>query len=375
MDEEDPNRREADENGDTSVYLPSKSTADILRQLDRQSMAFAQLMASAQANMLPIAKVMQSIDNRLAEVAVSISKSNLAAVAQNAHRTLVLAESRCQEMLRSLANAPLFQAYIRTTLSIHASQSIALAETLSSARIASAALQGVDFSRFATRYSGIQTSVRHIETLTDRFSQSFLDLIPSADDIGDLKQLPEFALPSAGKDVALTAVSLRSIGEIKDNESVLAEASPWFTETSCRQLLAAVDPKLAGMLEGAYHALTQKGPDRARQVMSSLRELWNWTVRFLAPDDDVAAWAPDGLSKDGKVTRVGRVNYICRHINHGSLRKFLQNDVEVCVELMEFFHRVHALEPIVGDSQLAALIYRTESGLSFLIRIHLDGRG
>ncbi|WP_368671139.1 hypothetical protein [Frankia sp. BMG5.23] len=78
-------------------------------------------------------------------------------------------------------------------------------------------------------------------------------------------------------------------------------------------------PKAVPKLRGAWHALTSNGPDAASQAANSGVEALDWTLRTIAPDDEVLAWrenvgqyAKEIDPKNGKPHRALRVRYAVR---------------------------------------------------------------
>ena len=142
-------------------------------------------------------------------------------------------------------------------------------------------------------------------------------------------------------------------------------------------LLQGVDPTLVRLYIGAHDALSGKSVDRARHVLSSLRELWQHLLRQLAPDEHVLSWAPSDdkeLRREGRPTRKARVLYICRTLNHAPLNDFVVADTRALVKFVDFFNRVHELDPGLTDKQLRALLLRTDSWLTYILQIWEETR-
>lgn len=81
--------------------------------------------------------------------------------------------------------------------------------------------------------------------------------------------------------------------------------------------LAAVHPDLPNRIDGAWERIRGGGADAAGQAANSLMEAVDWTLRLLAPDDDVLAWhasenRPDSELHMGKPTRPLRLRYAVR---------------------------------------------------------------
>jgi len=136
-------------------------------------------------------------------------------------------------------------------------------------------------------------------------------------------------------------------------------------------LLMAFDPSLPPLLAGAYESLCGDNPDRVRHVAVSLRELFNHVLHRLAPDEQVQEWARDrGLVDGGRPTRRARLLYICRSMECDALSKFLEQDAQSTLALMNALNSgTHAVTSRLTCGQLRALVLRMESLLVFLLQI------
>lgn len=159
-------------------------------------------------------------------------------------------------------------------------------------------MAGIDFEAIRSRFqiempviSGLESSIAHV-------AASYGNLAESLREISDITRLPAFVLPgppvkstprvSRSRPYALGMNGMRT--RPKTEIQLVAEAE---LETSgCIALLQQVDPGLARPYIGARDALYGNNTDRARHILSSLRELWNHLLRRLAPNDLVAAWIP-----------------------------------------------------------------------------------
>ena len=174
---------------------------------------------------------------------------------------------------------------------------------------------------------------------------------------------------------SFTLETLPPWNERDEDETVIQLVTEAELETlGCIDLLQQLDPSLARLYIGARDALHGNNVDRARHILSSLRELWNHLLRRLAPDDLVAAWIP-GVSNqkellyDDKPTRRARVVYVCRELNSDPRTAFLTHDTRALVKLLELFNRVHELETALTDEQLRAILLRTDSWLIYILQI------
>jgi hypothetical protein len=263
---------------------------------------------------------------------------------------------------------------------LQASAKLALCDT--SLRLAATErfMAGIDFEAIRGRFqiempviAGLESSIAHV-------AASYGGLAESIREISDITRLPAFVLPGATREIYTTSFALETLrpwGDRDEDEAeteiqLVAEAE---LETSgCIALLQQVDPGLARPYIGARDALYGNNADRARHILSSLRELWNHLLRRLAPDDLVAAWIPGvsnqkDLLHEGKPTRRARVLYVCRELNNDPLTDFLMHDTRAVVGMIELFNRVHELETALTDEQLRAILLRTDSWLMYILQI------
>ena len=263
---------------------------------------------------------------------------------------------------------------------LQASAKLALCDT--SLRLAATErfMAGIDFEAIRGRFqiempviAGLESSIAHV-------AASYGGLAESIREISDITRLPAFVLPGATREIYTTSFALETLrpwGDRDEDEAeteiqLVAEAE---LETSgCIALLQQVDPGLARPYIGARDALYGNNTDRARHILSSLRELWNHLLRRLAPDDLVAAWIPGvsnqkDLLHEGKPTRRARVLYVCRELNNAPLSDFLMHDTRALVKMIELFNRVHELETALTDEQLRAILLRTNSWLMYILQI------
>lgn len=263
---------------------------------------------------------------------------------------------------------------------LQASAKLALCDTSLRLAATERLMAGIDFEAIRGRFQieipvivGLERSIAHV-------AASYGGLAESLREISDITRLPSFVLPGATREIYTTSYALETLRPWDDWDEDEAEteiqlATEAELETSgCIALLQQVDPGLARPYIGARDALYGNNADRARHIMSSLRELWNHLLRRLAPDDLVAAWIP-GLSNqkdllhDGKPTRRARVLYVCRELNNDPLTDFLIQDTRALVKLIELFNRVHELETELTDKQLRAILLKTDSWLMYLLQI------
>jgi hypothetical protein len=263
---------------------------------------------------------------------------------------------------------------------LQASAKLALCDTSLRLTATERLMAGIDFEAIKSRFqiempviSGLESSIAHA-------AASYGSLAESLREISDITRLPSFVLPGATREIYTTSFALETLRpwDERDEEEAETEiqlvAEAELETSGCIALLQQVDPGLARPYIGARDALSGNNTDRARHILSSLRELWNHLLRRLAPNDLVAAWIPGianqkDLLHEGKPTRRARVLYVCRELNSDPLTDFLLHDTRALVKLIELFNRVHELETELTDEQLRAIVLKTDSWLMYILQI------
>lgn len=97
----------------------------------------------------------------------------------------------------------------------------------------------------------------------------------------------------------------------------VAILGPAKASAELRTRLGDVHPSLRERLDGAWERITGGGADAASQAANSLMETVDWTLRTLAPDEDVLSWhasegRPQKELQDHRPTRTLRVRYVVR---------------------------------------------------------------
>jgi len=263
---------------------------------------------------------------------------------------------------------------------IQASASLALCDVSLQLTATERLMAGIDFDAIRNRFqievpvvSGLERSIAHVVA-------SYGSLAESLREIPDITRLPHFILPGATREIYTTSLALETIRpwderDEEDTETEIQLITDAELETAgCIALLQQVDPGLARPYVGARDALNGNNADRARHILSSLRELWNHLLRRLAPDELVSAWITGNINQhdllhEGRPTRRARVLYVCRELNNDPLKEFLTHDTRALVKLIELFNRVHELETELTDEQLRAILLKTDSWLMYILQI------
>ena len=234
---------------------------------------------------------------------------------------------------------------------------------------------------FLGRYLDIQLStVSEVQRSMSDLWASFDGLASSMPSLEDIVQLPSFVLPGATLELSTTSHALDVLCPTEhrtDAEVIELEPYPLVEEetgdSDLIALLERVGPQFVSMYRGAVAALDGDNPDRSRHVLTSFRELWNHILRKLAPKEEVAEWIEgnrvQGYLHDGQPTRHAKLRYVLRNLEDESLRDFVKADARAMVELYALYGRLHGLDTDVSDEQLRAITIRTESYLSYILRV------
>ena len=301
------------------------------------------------------------------------------------------AANRIAESLRAVHDSwlgkskPLQQEFSQLS-QLHASAKLALGDGSLQLIAAERLMAGIDFEALGSHFqiklpaiSGLESSIAHVAT-------SYGSLAGSLREISDITRLPAFVLPGATREIYTTSFALESLRTREERDEDKAETEIQLVaeaevETSdCIALLKQVDPRLAQPYNGARDALYGNSADRARHILSSLRELWTHLLRRLAPNNLVTAWISSlankkDLQHDGKPTRRARVLYICRELNNDPLGDFVMHDTRALVKLIDLFNRAHELESRLTDEQLRAIILKSDSCLMYILQISTEVGG
>ena len=163
-------------------------------------------------------------------------------------------------------------------------------------------------------------------------------------------------------------------GDVEEESRRVGEEIGAEVEEELRQRLLKLDPRLVKLVDGARASFRSSYPDRSRHLITSYRELCTHILHLLSPDPEIKNWS---TTKDhyhnGRPTRKARLLYLCRDINHGPLREFVEKDIETTVITFDLLNQgTHQLDMGLTDKQLAALKARAEATVSLLIQIYVS---
>lgn len=140
-------------------------------------------------------------------------------------------------------------------------------------------------------------------------------------------------------------------------------------ESSLEELLVYVNPEIKRLWLGAKESLSSTNPDKKRHVVVSLREMLTHILHGIAPDNEVSKWiSKPSHYHEGRPTREARLLYVCRDINHGPFKQFVNKDVDSHIKFIRLFQRgTHEIDISFTDQQLKTLIVRSEALARFLL--------
>lgn len=150
-------------------------------------------------------------------------------------------------------------------------------------------------------------------------------------------------------------------------------AAPDEPDSPVTSFLEIISPDLADRWRGALYSLSPRNPDAARHFCTSAREIVARILQIKAPDDAVAAAAPDcDRTPQGTPTRRAKLRYLLRvrGLNQADLEAFVESDISNVVELFEVFNSgTHGTAGAIKLTQLQALRKRVEDGIAFLAHL------
>ena len=249
-------------------------------------------------------------------------------------------------------------------------------------------LATIDFDFLKIKFDFPLPTLAAVERSLFDTTASYRALMESVPDLSGLVQMPSFVLPGATYNLytaghALKALELadEDLDEELDEDAEIEEALAfvyveYVDNLDIVELLEFVHPDLVTLYLGAKEALYSNNPDRIRHALASLRELWNHVVRKIAPQEQALDWIAEhgkegDLDCNNRPTRRGKIKYISRNINSPPMVDFVDQSATMSTRLHKLYGRVHELEPGFSDDQLYPILWRTESELSYLIRIWL----
>ena len=246
---------------------------------------------------------------------------------------------------------------------------------------------GVNFASIRLSAAIPELTTLRLQASIEDMTTTYGGLAESLRTSSAVTRLPRFVLPGAAREVLATSytanvLSVSGEADAEQDSSEIqstTEAEIEEENSNCVVLLKAVDPNLVRLYEGAYDALQGVSPDRERQFLSSLRELYDHLMREIAPNQEVLKWIESDNKDDntllnkGKPTRKARISYVLRDLNNGPLTNFIVTDTQSFVYFFAVFQRIHALRPTLSERELRALWFRAKSWLSYILELIRSG--
>lgn len=241
-------------------------------------------------------------------------------------------------------------------------------------------LPKVDFD-ILHRHLNIQRSdMTKVEHSMSKLTACFCDLTESFPSIDKFLEAPSFVLPGATNELYASRFVLDALHPSEDEmeREVVHLGSDLIAGDDNEQsgliaLLERAGPEFVSIYKGAMEALNGNNPDRSRHVLTSLRSLWDHIIRKFAPTQEVMKWITDDGEEaylhDGNPTRRAKVNYMLREVKNDPLMEFIEADTDAMVKLYGLYNRLHELEAGVTDQQLRIITLRTESFLTYILRV------
>lgn len=365
--------------------LYGRGVQNVVQDLIRQEQVFRAALPDFSSS---FRMAMESIQPALDFLELDRQSVEIASVV-NAHRSLSAILVR-QADFQSIARAS-------TVLSYHWRDSIAIYERLGAeaaaaelalkshyAAVAESAILAQerlfrvpwDSLGSATAIAGAEfVAVRaHFTELTDTY-RSLMQSFEESEHF--MASFPPIISGEPPREIVRSASVLASLSKATSSPE-LAEGEGLFKpdfeeedQCSIDELLDTLDPDLSSIWLGAREALRSENPDRGRHVVVSLRELITHALDTVAPISEVQGWTSDPSHfHQGRPTREARILFACRGVNHGPFARFVNADVRATIEFISLFQRgTHELAASFSETQLRALVTRTESLLRFLLLV------
>lgn len=228
------------------------------------------------------------------------------------------------------------------------------------------------FSIPETEFQGIRTAHNELSLTYQRFTESILTLT-------DLASLPIPTIGDVTHEILVSNYALECFGTLgQDRENQCARDTELIEKEICDSedplvFLRRTNPHLARMYAGARQAFRGRNPERTRHFMISVRELLQALLLTVAPDDSVVSWVQENskldLMVDGRITRRGRLSYLCRRIDGHPMTDFVEADIRSFNSLMNLLNRVHDPTIDLDDDRLQAVLLRTDGIILFIARL------
>ena len=239
---------------------------------------------------------------------------------------------------------------------------------------------GIDYKALARALNVQQAITSSVQDSISALTISYGTLIESFGSVADVVKLPSIALSGATREVSTTGYALEVLYPFDDALETEDEEAEVYTDfdgavesSALVVLLERTGSEFVATYRGAVEALNGDNPDRSRHVLSSLRTLVDHLHRKLAPRGKVRDWIVErgyhAYLDNGSPTRRAQILYMSKDIESEPLTKFIEADTKTVEELYTLYNRLHSLGTGISDSQLRAIVLRTESYLEYILRV------
>ena len=239
---------------------------------------------------------------------------------------------------------------------------------------------GIDYNALARALNVQQAITSKVQDSIFALTVSYRNLTDSFGSVADVVKLPSIVLPGATREVSTAGHALEVLYpfddelETEDEESEVYVGFGGAAESSTLVvLLERIDSEFVATYRGAIEALNGDNPDRSRHVLSSLRTLVDHLLRKCAPRDKVREWIVErgyhSYLDGGIPTRRAQILYMSKDIGIEPLTRFIEADTKTVEELYTLYNRLHSLGTGISDSQLRAIVLKTESYLEYILKV------
>lgn len=152
---------------------------------------------------------------------------------------------------------------------------------------------------------------------------------------------------------------------------ITENAGELLLDSSFEEVLGAIDSEFVNIWRGALWALDPRNTDRARQFMTSSRELIRLLIDKVAPIEQVLSSHPDcEKDQNNRPTRRAKLKYLCRSLPCQGLSEFVERDIQSTIDLYELLSGgTHRQRNTSNDSALLAIKDRVQHCTGFIISI------
>lgn len=186
---------------------------------------------------------------------------------------------------------------------------------------------------------------------------------------------------SAGFNLSLPNLTENEVAETVDTYNLLVQpdeipatedAEELLLDSSFEEVLGAIDSEFVSIWRGALWALNPQNTDRARQFMTSSRELIRLLIDKVAPPDQVLSVLPScEKDQNGRPTRRAKLKFLCRNLPCGGLSEFVERDIQATIDLYDLLSGgTHRQRNTSSDTALLAIKERVQHCTGFVISIY-----